>query len=99
MTWKEWSGALIGTGALANEDFDVKLFVTATLEEEFLKKYYRIPLAGTAACSLMSYQVSYYTETYNIMYDFGGFRLMKYNYTDAEWADYVKSQNGTLKYE
>ena len=24
------------------------------------------------------------------MYDFGGMRLMSYNYTDAEWADYVK---------
>ncbi len=99
MTWKEWSNALIGSGDLANESFDVKLFVTATLEEEFLKKYYRIPLAGTTACFLMGYQASYYTETYNVMYDFGGFRLLKYNYTDAEWADYVKSQNGTLSYE
>lgn len=98
-TWKDWSNALIGSGDLANESFKVKLFITATLEEEFLKKYYRIPLAGTTACFLMGYQASYYTETYNIMYDFGGFRLLKYNYTDAEWADYVRSQNGTLKYE
>jgi len=33
------------------------------------------------------------------MYDFGGLRLMSYNYNDAEWSDFVKSQGGTLSYE
>lgn len=99
MTWQDWSRALIGNGKFSTADFETKLQITATLEEEFLKKYYRIPLAGTTICELMSYQVSYYTEEYNIMYDFGGLRLMKFNFTDAEWATFVKDQGGTLSYE
>ncbi len=99
MTWKDWSGALIGTGRFAEADNKVKLAITAELEKAFLEKYYRIPLAGSTACFLMGFQCDYYTENYNIMYDFGGFRLMKYNYTDAEWADYVASHSGALKYE
>ena len=99
MTWQEWSGALIGSGKYTEADFATKLDITAQMEEAWLKKYYRIPLASTTACFMMSYQMNYYTEEYNIMYDFGGLRLMTYNYTDAEWAEYVKSQNGNISYE
>ena len=99
MTWKEWSGALIGSGRFAAEDNKVKLAVTAKMEEEYLKKYYRIPLCGSTICSMLAYQCSYYTEEYNIMYDFGGLRLMQYNFTDAEWAAYVAEQGGTISYE
>ena len=99
MTWKEWSRALIGTGKFTDADFATKLYITAQMEELYLQKYYRIPLAGTTATSLLSYQLDYYTDEYNIMYDFGGLRLMTYNYTDAEWADYVAAEGGTLSYE
>ena len=99
MTWKEWSGALIGTGRFANADFDTKLHITATMEEEFLKKYYRIPFAGTTACTMLGDQISFYTEDYNIMYGWGGLRLATWNYNDTEWAKYVQSNNGTLNYQ
>ena len=99
MTWQEWSRALVGTGAYANADFNTKLQVTATMEKEFLNKYYRIPLAGSCIASLLSYQVNYFTEEYNIMYGFGGMELMTYNYNDAQWADYVAKAGGTLSYE
>ena len=89
---------MVGSGDLANESFETKLQVLANLEEEFLKLYYRIPLASTTACEMQSYQCSYYTADYNIMYGYGGLELMTYNYTDAEWADYVSSQGGTLNY-
>jgi len=99
MTWQEWSNALVGTGPYANASFDVKLQVTATMEREFLKKYYRIPLAGSVIASMLSYQVSYFTEDYNIMYGFGGLELLKYNYTDAQWEEYIAKAGGTLSYE
>ena len=99
MSWKDWSQSLIGSGPYANEGFDVKLAVTAKMEEEYLKLYYRIPIASTTAASLLSYKMSYYTEDYNIMYGFGGLELLQYNYDDAEWADYVASQGGSLSYE
>ncbi len=99
MSWQEWSNALIGTGKFANSDNKTKLAVTASLEELYLEKYYRIPLCGTTICSVLSYKNSYYTEDYNIMYGFGGMRLMTYNYTDAEWDAFVADQGGTLSYE
>lgn len=99
MTWQAWSNALIGTGAYTEADFATKLSVTAQIEEAWLKKYYRIPLASETSCFMLGYQLNYYTEDYNIMYAFGGIRLMGYNYNDAEWDAYVSSQGGTLTYE
>lgn len=98
MTWQAWSGALTGSGKYANADNEIKLRITAVMEEEFLGKYYRIPLAGTTAAFLLGRQVSYFTETYNIMYDFGGFRLLKFNYDDAEWDKYVSDHGGKIDY-
>lgn len=99
MTWQDWGGALTGRGEFANADNETKLMITAILEEKFLDKYYRIPLAGSTSSFLLSFQVSYITEEYNIMYDFGGFRLMKFNYTDVQWADFVKQNGGRIDYK
>ena len=98
MTYQQWSQSMMGTGKFANADFKTKLAITAQLEEIYLKFYYRIPLCATTVCTLLSYQINYYTEDYNIMYGFGGLRLMTYNYNDADWAAYVKSEGGTLNY-
>lgn len=99
MTWKAWSGALMGSGKYANADNEIKLRITAFMEEAFLNKYYRIPLCGTTSAFLLSYQVGYYTETYNIMYDFGGFRLMHFNYSDIQWENFVKENKGQIDYQ
>ncbi len=99
MTWQQWSNSMIGTGKYANADFKTKLAITSALETKYLEKYYRIPLAGTTICSMLSYQLNYYTEEYNMAYGFGGYRLMTFQYDDAEWKDYVKSQGGKLSYE
>ena len=98
MTWQEWSGAMAGTGKFANASNAVKLQILADIEENYLEKYYVIPLASTTACSMLSYKVSYYTDSYNIMYGFGGMRLMRHNYTDGQWAAFVASQGGQLTY-
>ena len=99
MTWKEWSGALIGSGKYTEADFKTKLSITAQMEEAYLKKYYRIPLASSTACSMLSYKTSYYTEDYNIMYGFGGLELMRYNYSDQEWTAFLAEQGTNLSYE
>ena len=99
MPWKEWSGALIGSGRFAEVDNQTKLEITATMETAYLNFFYRIPLCSTTACEIMGYKANYYTEDYNIMYGFGGLRLMTYNYDDAAWTEFVASQGGTLNYE
>ncbi len=98
MTWQQWSVSMTGTGKYANADNETKLAVLSALEENFLKLYYCIPICATTACSMLSYKLSYYTENYSIMYGFGGTRLLNHNYTDAEWAEYVASQGGSVAY-
>ena len=99
LTWQIWSQSLEGTGKYANEKNEVKLEILSLLEEKYLELYYCIPMAGTTVCTLLSYQVNEYTQDYNVMYGFGGFRLMSWDYTDAEWAAYVQSQNNSLNYK
>lgn len=99
MSWKDWSNALIGSGRFTEADNKTKLAITAQLEQRYLEKYYRIPVCGTTVCTLLSYKNSYYTDEYNIMYGFGGLRLMTYNYSDREWAELVREQGSTLSYE
>ncbi|MBR2346005.1 MAG: hypothetical protein IKA68_00200 [Clostridia bacterium] len=102
MTWQKWSNSMIGNGAYAAAPNATKLAITAQLEEAFLKTYYRIPLCATTICSMLSFQCEYYTEEYNIMYGFGGMRLMDYRLDDVEWKNWVDGQiaeNGELDYQ
>ena len=102
MTWQKWSNSMIGNGAYAAAPNATKLAITAQLEEAFLKTYYRIPLCATTICSMLSFQCEYYTEEYNIMYGFGGMRLMDYKLDDVAWKAWVDQQvaeNGELDYQ
>ncbi len=99
MTWQAWSNSMTGTGVYAAESNDVKLQITAKMEELYLQKYYRIPLATSTSCSLLAYKCNFYTPDYNLAYGWGGLELMTFNYSDAEWTEYVASQGGTLSYE
>ena len=103
MTWQEWSNSLIGSGRFADEkadpDFKTRLGILAQLEGKYLDMYYCIPMCATSIPEIVSFKTSYFTDNYNIMYDFGGLQLMTYNYTDAEWAEFVASQGGELHYE
>lgn len=98
-TWQEWSGSLTGSGVYSNADMDTKLSILSQLECAFLETYYRIPLCSTTTCTMLSYQCDYHTEQYNVMYGFGGIRLLRYNYDDKDWARYIKKQNNRLNYE
>ena len=98
-TWQDWSGCMIGSGDMANKSFETKLQILADMEENYMKFFYRIPLASSTLPFMMSYQCDQYTQDYNIMYGFGGVELMTFNYTDTEWAAYVAEQGGTLSYE
>jgi oligopeptide transport system substrate-binding protein len=99
MTWQVWSGALTDNGKYAGASFNVKLQIAAAMEYAYLNKYYRIPMADTTVCSMLSFKCAYYTRDYNIMYGWGGLRLMTYHYNDAEWEKYVAEQGGQLKYQ
>ncbi len=98
MTWYEWGQVVSGNypgseyaGVLLNNPEAL-----AKLEGAYLKQMYAIPAFSDASNSLLSYQVDYCTDEYSVLYGFGGTRLMKFNYTDAEWEAYVAS--GQLDY-
>ncbi|MBQ9145477.1 MAG: hypothetical protein IJX70_03325 [Clostridia bacterium] len=79
-------------------DGDTKMMILAELEQAVLESYQCIPFASETACSLFSQKIKYATLEYNIMYGYGGLRLMTYNYDDVAWEEYVASQGGELKY-
>ncbi len=99
MTWQDWSASMLGTGRFAGESNETKLEITAQMEEAYLKKVYRIPLATSTSCTLLAYKAQFITPDYNLAYGWGGLELMTYNYSDAEWTDFVASQGGYLSYE
>ena len=76
-----------------------KLAVLSELEYQVLSAYQCIPFAAETAASLFSKKLHYATLDYNIMYGYGGIRLMTYNYDDEAWDAYVKAQGGKLSYE
>lgn len=81
------------------KDPDAQLQVMAALETAVLSAYQCIPFASQTLASLYSKQIQYATLDYNIMFGYGGIRLITYNYDDAAWAEYVASQGGILSYE
>lgn len=97
-TIQEWSQS-INTGDYATADAAVKLEILSAVEQYMLSNYYCIPIYSECEVSIYSKKISYATTTYNIMYAYGGIRYMTFNYSDAEWADYVKAQGGQLDYQ
>lgn len=102
MSIYDWYLALNGGHDVYNwaEGFvptDVRLQLIARLEKEVLVQYYAIPIQNHFSASLLSYQVDYITTEYNTFMGYGGIRYMTYNYTDAEWAEYIA--NNELNYK
>ncbi|MBR2929692.1 MAG: hypothetical protein IKC32_00550 [Clostridia bacterium] len=99
MTYTEWTRSLTGSGMFSRRENTFKLYILSRLEEEFLGRYYRIPLFTSVASTLLSYKISNYTDSYDLMYGFGGFRLIVYHYDDKGWQEYVRASGGRLSYE
>lgn len=108
MTLRQWSQALNGTaveigGKSYNfgdgiADVETRLSILAKIEATVLQTYDYIPMIQDAGMSLLSQQVYYVVEDYNAILGRGGIKYLKYNYNDTEWATYVSSQGGVLKY-
>ena len=84
-------------GAMDENPTD-RLTILAAIEGAVLLNYNFIPLNGDASALLKSMKVEYYSEDYNMMMGFGGLKYNTYNYTDAEWDEFVASQGGELDY-
>ena len=108
LTLQQWSKALNGTevtvaGKTYNfgdgiADIETRMSILAKIEGMVLQTYDYIPMIQDAGMALLSQQVYYVVEDYNVILGRGGITYLKYNYNDTEWAAYVASQNGTLTY-
>lgn len=104
-TIKQWFLYLNGTGekddpSFTNAPMTSKLDLIAKLEEKILLTYWSCPTISAYSASLMSYKCDYISYDYNTFMTYGGIQYLTYNYTDAEWKDFVYSQSGhTLNYK
>lgn len=108
MNLRQWSDALNGATVTVGgvdynfgdgiADVETRLDILAKIESTVLMTYDYIPMLQDASMALLSKQVFYVVDEYNPIMGRGGIRYMKYNYSDAEWAEYVKAQGGELAY-
>ena len=106
LTLKQWSDCLNGAtvevdGVQYNygtADVQVRLDILAACEGKILESYNYLPMLQDGSMALLSQQVFYVIDDYNPIIGRGGIAYAKYNYTDAEWVEYVASQGGELQY-
>ena len=82
----------------ADGDPESRLQILGSFEGAIMMNYDFIPLSGDSSAQLVGQQVHYYSDEYMYGVGFGGIKYMTYNYSDAEWVEYVASQNGELDY-
>ena len=98
-TIQNWARSINEGGRFYDDEYaDIKLLILSDIEYAILSSYQCIPYATQTTCRLVSDKISYPTTEYNLMYGFGGVRLMTYNCDDAEWAKYVAECGGTVEY-
>lgn len=83
---------------IAEGDPEARLDILAALENAVLMNYDSIPMSDDCRAELKGRQVRFFTEEAVFGMDYGGFRYLTYDYTDAEWDAYVASCGGRLSY-
>ncbi len=97
-TFQNWAKSINGGGKYyAMPEFQLRIL--SALETGVLEAYQCIPWGVEASATLYSQKVQEATDLYNVMYAYGEIRLRTFNYSDAQWAEYVASQGGQLNYE
>lgn len=111
MSIAEWALCLNGDViSVEGEDYnfgyeqvadEVRLTIMAEIEKAILATNYYIPLLQDGSGFLLTKKANYVLgpEDYNAVLGRGGIMYMTYNYTDAEWDEYVKSCGGTIDYK
>ena len=109
MNLDEWTKVLNGT--IINKDgvdynfgdgigdAEDRLAILAGIEKTVLLTYNYLPMMEEGSMALLSQKAYYIIEDYNPVMGRGGITYLRYNYNDAEWAEFVAQQpNGELTY-
>lgn len=78
---------------------EVRLTILSALEELTIKESRSVMIIASSGGSFLGKKFSYISDVENVFMAFGGYRYLEVNYTDAEWAEYVKTQNNDLTEE
>ena len=78
---------------------EARLMILSALEEVTIKESRSVMLIADGGGSFLGAKFSYFSEDEHTFMGFGGIRYMEVNYTDAEWAEYVASNNNDLSAE
>ena len=108
MSVRDWALCLNGTMKTVNDvaynfgygqtSVENRLTILAAIERHMLTAYNCVPIMQDGGGSLLSQQMFYVVDEYNPMMSRGGIQYLKYNYDDAEWAEFVAEQGGILQY-
>ena len=82
----------------ADDNAEDRFEVLVALENAVLSTYDLIPMFDDCTANLKSMKVQYGTEDYVFGMERGGLQYLTYNYSDAEWDQFVSEQGGTLNY-
>lgn len=88
-------------GGTADGVEEERFHILAALEGAVLERFELLPLINDASAELKSMQTQMYSEEYIFGVGWNGqdgVQHLTYNYTDAEWDEYVASQGGKLTY-
>ena len=91
----EVNGYNFGEGKTAAEN---RLKILAGIEKEVLLTYNYLPFLEEGTMALLSQKAFYVIEDYNPVMGRGGIAYLRYNYTDAAWAEFVAAEGGELTY-
>ncbi len=78
---------------------EARLMILSALEEITIKESRSVMLISDGGGSFLGAKFSYISRDENTFMGFGGMRYMIVNYTDEEWAEYVKANNNDLSTE
>lgn len=89
----------ITVNAGSNAEPSIRITILAKAEEAILNLSNVFPLMTDASASMTSKRYKHATKDYVVGMGFGGIQYSTYSMDDYEWAQYVKSQGGTLSYK
>ena len=78
---------------------EARLVILSALEELTIKESRSVMLIADGGGSFLGAKFSYFSADEHTFMGFGGIRYMEVNYTDAEWAEFVKANNNDLSEE
>lgn len=93
-------GTKLENYSCGNSDGDpaTRLEILGALERSILMNYTFIPVMDESQAQLRGQQINYKTEEDMFPMGFGGIEYYTFEYTDAEWDEYVAANGGKLDY-